>query len=74
MANLTRSGFINGDISTIMSPRTVISWVENYYIFKDVGTSFRLSFFNKCDDTEKSIIGEYFQRCFGEDIQINNPE
>ena len=70
LANLTRSGFANGDISTLMSPRTVISWCQNYKIFKDLSTSFKLSFLNKCDDVEKSIISEYFQRCF--DIEIEN--
>ena len=74
MANLTRNGFINGDISTIMSPRTVISWAENFTIFKNINSSFKLSFFNKCDDTEKPIIAEYFQRCFGEDIQEKKPD
>jgi cobaltochelatase CobS len=74
MANLTRAGFVNGDISTIMSPRTVISWAENFTIFKDISTSFKLSFFNKCDDTEKPIIAEYYQRCFGEDIQEKRPD
>ena len=64
LANLTREGFRNGDISNLMSPRTVISWAENYSIFNDIGNSFELSFLNKCDETEKSIIAEYFQRCF----------
>ena len=70
LANLTRSGFANGDISTLMSPRTVISWGQNYKIFKDLTASFKLSFLNKCDDIEKSIISEYFQRCF--DIEIED--
>ena len=70
LANLTRSGFENGDISILMSPRTVISWAQNYKIFKDVIDSFKLTFLNKCDDLEKPIIIEYFQRCF--DIEINN--
>jgi cobaltochelatase CobS len=70
LANLTRSGFENGDISILMSPRTVISWVQNYKIFKDVVDSFKLTFLNKCDDLEKPIIAEYFQRCF--DIEITN--
>ena len=70
LANLTRSGFANGDISTLMSPRTVISWCQNYKIFKDLSISFKLSFLNKCDDVEKSIIAEYFQRCF--DLEIEN--
>jgi len=70
LANLTRSGFENGDISILMSPRTVISWAQNYKIFKDVIDSFKLTFLNKCDDLEKPIIAEYFQRCF--DIEITN--
>ena len=69
LASLTREGFSNGDISTLMSPRTVISWAENWLIFKDVKRSFSISFLNKCDDTEKPIIAEYFQRCFGEDLE-----
>ena len=69
LANLTRNGFANGDISTLMSPRTVISWAENYKIFKDIRDSFKLTFLNKCDDLEKPIVNEYFQRCF--DIDIN---
>ena len=72
LANLTRVGFANGDISTLMSPRTVISWGQNFKIFKDLVTSFNLTFLNKCDDIEKSIISEYFQRCF--DIEINTGE
>ena len=67
-ADLTRSGFINGDISTVMSPRTVIIWAENYLIFKDLEYSFKLSFLNRCDDLEKSIIHEYYQRAFGIDM------
>ena len=70
LANLTRNGFENGDISTLMSPRTVISWAQNYKIFKDIIDSFKLTFLNKCDDLEKPIIVEYFQRCF--DIEIND--
>ena len=68
VADLTRKGFINGDISTVMSPRTVIHWAENSIIFKDVGYSFRVTFLNKCDEMEKKIISEYYQRCFGEDL------
>ena len=67
-ADLTRSGFINGDISTVMSPRTVIIWAENYLMFKDVEYSFKLSFLNRCDELEKTVIHEYFQRSFGIDI------
>lgn len=65
LANLTRKGFESGDISTLMSPRTVISWAENYSIFEDLVKSFELSFLNKSDETERPIISEYFQRCFG---------
>jgi cobaltochelatase CobS len=68
VASLTRKGFIAGDISTVMSPRTVIHWAENSEIFKDTGYAFRVTFLNKCDDLEKNIIAEYYQRCFGEDL------
>ncbi len=68
VADLTRKGFINGDISTVMSPRTVLHWAENTKIFQDQGYAFRLTFLNKCDETEKKIISEYYQRCFGEDL------
>ena len=68
VAELTRNGFVNGDISTVMSPRTVIHWAENSKIFKDVGYAFRVTFLNKCDELERKIISEYYQRCFGEDL------
>ena len=68
VATLTRKGFIAGDISTLMSPRTVLHWAENTEIFKDVGYAFRVTFLNKCDDIEKNIIAEYYQRCFGDDL------
>ena len=68
VADLTRNGFMNGDISTVMSPRTVMHWAENYTIFKDIGYAFRVTFINKCDDLEKNIIAEYYQRCFGEEL------
>jgi len=64
LANLTRAGFANGDISTLMSPRTVISWGQNFTIFKDIVSSFKLTFLNKCDEVEKSIISEYFSKMF----------
>ena len=64
VANLSRQGFANGDISTLMSPRTVISWAENYQIFNDLNKSFEITFLNKCDETERVIIAEYYQRCF----------
>ena len=68
VATLTRKGFIAGDISTVMSPRTVLHWAENAEIFKDVGYAFRVTFLNKCDDIEKNTIAEYYQRCFGEEL------
>jgi len=68
VAELTRQGFINGDISTVMSPRTVITWAQNAAIFGSVGFSFRLSFLNKCDEAERTLVAEYYQRVFGEDL------
>ena len=68
VAELTRQGFINGDISTVMSPRTVITWAQNAAIFKDAGFAFRLSFLNKCDETERMLVAEYYQRVFGTDL------
>ena len=68
VASLTRKGFMAGDISTVMSPRTVLFWAENSEIFKDTGYAFRVTFLNKCEDVEKNIIAEYYQRCFGEDL------
>ncbi|MDJ0386617.1 cobaltochelatase subunit CobS [Roseomonas sp. E05] len=68
LADLTRAGFIAGDISTVMSPRTVITWAENARIFGDVGFAFRLSFLNKCDEAERSTVAEYYQRCFNEEV------
>ena len=68
-AELTRAGFINGDISTVMSPRTVITWAENARIFGDIGFAFRVSFLNKCDELERPVVAEYFQRCFGTDLK-----
>jgi cobaltochelatase CobS len=68
VADLSRQGFINGDISTVMSPRTVISWAQNAHIFGDVGYAFRVSFLNKCDESERPLIAEYYQRVFGHDL------
>ncbi|MEK9754385.1 MAG: cobaltochelatase subunit CobS [Rhodospirillaceae bacterium] len=68
VADLSRSGFINGDISTVMSPRTVITWAENAEIFGDVGIAFRLTFLNKCDEIERPIVAEYYQRCMGREL------
>jgi len=68
VANLSRQGFINGDISTVMSPRTVISWAQNAMIFGDIGFAFRISFLNKCDEAERPLIAEYYQRVFNKDL------
>ena len=68
VAELSRKGFMAGDISTVMSPRTVMHWAENTEIFKDLGYAFRITFLNKCDEIEKKIISEYYQRCFGEEL------
>ncbi len=68
VADLTRQGFINGDISTVMSPRTVITWAQNAAIFKNVGFAFRVSFLNKCDEAERMLVAEYYQRVFAEEL------
>lgn len=68
VADMTRSAFVNGDISTVMSPRTVLTWAENAAIFGDVGFAFRLTFLNKCDETERVQVAEFYQRCFGKEL------
>lgn len=68
LANLTRQGFINGDLSIVMSPRTVITWAENEQIFHDLATAFRLSFYNKCDPAEYAVLKEFYQRCFDAEL------
>jgi len=68
LADLTRAGFINGDISTVMSPRTVITWAENAKIFSDIAFAFRVTFLNKCDEIERATVAEYYQRCFGSEL------
>ncbi|MDH3474206.1 MAG: AAA family ATPase, partial [Rhodospirillales bacterium] len=68
LADLTRSGFVNGDISTVMSPRTVITWAENAKIFGDIAFAFRVTFVNKCDEMERATVAEYYQRCFGTEL------
>lgn len=68
VADLTRSAFINGDLSTVMSPRTVITWAENSEIFDDIGLAFQFSFLNKCDELEKGLVAEFYQRCFNEEL------
>ncbi|WP_118182464.1 AAA family ATPase [Paraburkholderia phosphatilytica] len=71
MAGLTRKGFAAGDLSTLMSPRTVISWAENCLVFRDPALAFRLTFLNKCDEAERPIVAEYYQRCF--DVELDTP-
>jgi cobaltochelatase CobS len=68
LADLTRAGFMSGDISTVMSPRTVITWAENAKIFEDIPFAFRITFLNKCDEVERSTVAEYYQRCFGTEL------
>ena len=68
VADLTRNAFMQGDLSTVMSPRTVMTWAQNAEIFGDVGFAFRLTFLNKCDELERSIVAEFYQRCFGEEL------
>ena len=68
LAELTRNGFISGDLSTVMSPRTVITWAENTNIIEDLDLAFKLTFFNKCDEMERPILSEYYQRCFGREL------
>ena len=70
LADLTRAGFIAGDISTVMSPRTVITWAENARIFNDVAFAFKLTFLNKCDEVERPTVAEYYQRCFGTELAV----
>jgi cobaltochelatase CobS len=70
VAELTRKGFEVGDLSTLMSPRTVITWAENCEIFRDPARAFRLSFLNKCDDAERPIVAEYYQRCFDSELDL----
>ncbi|WP_370638353.1 cobaltochelatase subunit CobS [Aurantimonas sp. VKM B-3413] len=68
VADLTRSAFVNGDLSTVMSPRTVITWAENAEIFGEIGFAFRLTFLNKCDELERPLVAEFYQRAFGEEL------
>jgi len=68
VADMTRMGFINGDISTVMSPRTVMTWAQNARIFNNVGYAFRVSFLNKCDEAERGLVAEYYQRCFNQEL------
>jgi cobaltochelatase CobS len=68
VADLTRQAFINGDLSTVMSPRTVMTWAENAEIFGDIGFAFRLTFLNKCDELERPMVAEFYQRSFGQEL------
>ncbi len=72
-AQLTRAGFEAGDLSTVMSPRTIVSWAENTLLFGSMGYAFKLSFYNKCDETERATLAEYYQRCCGEDLEKAAP-
>ena len=68
VADLTRTAFMNGDLSTVMSPRTVINWAQNAEIIRDIGYAFRLTFLNKCDELERQTVAEFYQRCFDEEL------
>ncbi|MGB7260608.1 MAG: CbbQ/NirQ/NorQ C-terminal domain-containing protein, partial [Albidovulum sp.] len=68
VADMTRTAFMNGDLSTVMSPRTVINWAQNAEIFRNVGYAFRLTFLNKCDELERQTVAEFYQRCFDEEL------
>jgi cobaltochelatase CobS len=68
VADLTRAAFMNGDLSTVMSPRTVLAWAENTRIFGDIGFAFRLTFLNKCDELERQTVAEFYQRCFDAEL------
>jgi cobaltochelatase CobS len=72
LANLTRRGFADGDLSTVMSPRTVVTWAENATLFNDIALAFRLTFLNRCDEDERAIVAEYYQRCLGQDLPAEN--
>ena len=68
LADLKRNAFANGDLSTVMSPRTVITWAENTEIFGDLGFAFRVTFLNKCDELERPLVAEFYQRCFNAEL------
>jgi cobaltochelatase CobS len=71
VADLTRTAFMNGDLSTVMSPRTVLNWAQNAEIFRNVGYAFRLTFLNKCDELERQTVAELYQRCFAEELMVS---
>ena len=68
VADLTRQAFMNGDLSTVMSPRTVLTWAENAEIFNDLAFAFRVTFLNKCDELERGLVAEFYQRCLGDEL------
>src|SRR6201990_2136562 len=68
LADMTRNAFVAGDLSTVMSPRTVITWAQNAEVFGDVGFAFRLTFLNKCDELERTLVAEFYQRCFNAEL------
>lgn len=68
LASLTRRGFADGDLSTVMSPRTVVTWAQNTTLFKDPALAFRLTFLNRCDEDERALVAEYYQRCMGAEV------
>jgi cobaltochelatase CobS len=74
LASLTRRGFADGDLSTVMSPRTVVTWAENATLFHDVGLAFQLSFLNRCDEDERALVAEYYQRSMGAELPAARPD
>jgi cobaltochelatase CobS len=72
LADLTRTGFMQGELSTLMSPRTVIHWAENTRLFGDLAMAFRLTYLNKCDEVERRLVAELFQRCFDQELPGGN--
>jgi cobaltochelatase CobS len=73
LANLTRRGFADGDLSTVMSPRTVVTWAENTTLFHDQALAFKLTFLNRCDEDEQTLVAEYYQRCVGDELAVARP-
>ena len=74
LASLTRRGFMDGDLSTVMSPRTVVTWAENATLFHDLGLAFQLSFLNRFDEDERALVAEYYQRAIGEELAEGRPD
>jgi cobaltochelatase CobS len=69
LAGLVRAAFTAGELSTVMSPRTVINWAENWIIFGQIGQAFKLTFLNRCDEAERTIVAELYQRCFATELE-----